>query len=207
MKIIKFAIIFLVLFSTQLNAQNNSNEKLKKAHLKEVDGDYTEAIKLYSEIIQEEPRNDEAYVKRGSSYLQEGDYQSALADFTKAIKLNPSNASAYYNRAIIYTDLKEYGDEMAIADLNIAIGLDPNDAYNYLMRGFAYANMGKIENAYWDYATALQINPNETKSYYNMAVVTGILTNEVKTCEYVYTQAIDSDDAVAKSVFLAFCTH
>lgn len=207
MNSIKLFILCFTFISLQLNAQTIAEEKMKKANLKEIDGDYTAAIALYSEVIQEQPRNENVYIMRGKSYLQEGNYEAALNDFTKAIKLNPSNASAYYNRAIIYTDLKEYGDAMAITDLNMAIGIDPNDAYAYLMRGFANANLGKVQDAYWDYATALQIDPEETKSYYHMAVVTGIVKNEEKTCEFVYNQAIDGDDPVAKAVFLAFCTN
>ncbi len=207
MKAIKLFFILLACLSIQLNAQNTVDDKLKKANLKAIDGDYAAAINLYSEVITQDPRNDDTYIKRGSSYLQIGNYDEALKDFTKAIKLNPANASAYYNRAVIYTDLKEYGDAMAIADLNMAIGLDPNDAYAYLMRGFAYANMGKMQDAYWDYAAALQIDPEETKSYYNMAVVTGIVKNEEKTCEFVYNEAIDGDNPIAKAVFLSFCAN
>ena len=207
MKTIHLFLILLVSIGTPLNAQSTSNDKLKKANIKEVDGDYNAAIDLYSEVITEEPRNDDAYIKRGNSYMQMGNYEAALNDFTKAIKLNPANANAYYNRAVIYTDLKEYGDEMAIVDLNMAIGLEPSYVYAYIMRGFTYANMGKIQDAYWDFASALQINPEETKSYYNMAVVTGLVKKEEKTCEFVYNQAIDGDDPVAKAVFLSFCVN
>lgn len=207
MKIIHSFILLLALATIQLQAQNTSIEKSKLATLKEFKGDHLGAIKLYNEIIQETPRNDDAYVKRGVLYLQLGNYTNALSDFSKAIRLNPKNASAYCSRAIVYSDLKEFGVEMAIADLNIAIGIDPNNAYAYLMRGFSYANLGKMQEAYWDYATALQIDPAETKSYYHMAVETGIVKNEERTCEFVYSQAMEEDNPVAKSVFLSFCAN
>jgi Flp pilus assembly protein TadD len=66
-------------------------------------GDYTQAIRFYSEAIRLRPGNkDDLNFMRGMAYGKNGDLENAIADFTAAIQRKPNDGMAFYNRGIIY---------------------------------------------------------------------------------------------------------
>lgn len=108
-------------------------------------GDYSGAIKLYTEVIELNPNHSNTYNNRGIAYRHSSDYQQAIRDFDKAIELNPNNTLAYNNRGIAYKNLKQY--ERAITDFQKYIELKPNDAAKaYKMLGECYTALADKHN-------------------------------------------------------------
>ncbi len=94
------------------------NDLLIRGMEKGIQGDYQEAIGLFTEILQLSPNEVEAYYNRGIAYTQINNYQAALADFNKALTLNQTLPELYVERAKVYLQL---GDRSAaIADLRKA---------------------------------------------------------------------------------------
>ncbi|NJM76181.1 MAG: tetratricopeptide repeat protein [Acaryochloridaceae cyanobacterium RU_4_10] len=60
-------------------------------------GDYREAIQDYTQAIQLNSHDADAYVGRGNVRSDLGDYRGAIQDYTQAIQLNPNHGLAYYN--------------------------------------------------------------------------------------------------------------
>ncbi|MEY2984045.1 MAG: hypothetical protein RLZZ568_662, partial [Cyanobacteriota bacterium] len=58
-------------------------------------GDYQRAIAIFSELIQRNPNDADAYFNRGIAREELHDYQGAIADQTQALTLNPQLADAY----------------------------------------------------------------------------------------------------------------
>ena len=69
------------------------------------------------------PKDANAYVKRGSLYGSKHDYDQAIADFDRALSLAPNVARAHYFRGLAWHKKNE--SKRAIADYDKAIELDP----------------------------------------------------------------------------------
>lgn len=150
---------------------------------------YRCAVEYFSRVIETDPKNINAFEKRGLSYFNFGssvgsaDYvdglltgqntrnlDNAVADFTQAIKLNPSKAQNYFYRATAYS----YGDgkdktlfDKAIADLTKAVSLEPQNAVYYKTRGYIYYFFrNDFANAFADYDRAIALRPEHADAYY-----------------------------------------
>ena len=81
-------------------------------------------IEYYNQLINNNPNDFEAYVKRGNINLRKfKDFTSAIKDFTSAIHINPSYIQAYSDRAIAYSLSGNF--LKAIEDYDSVIALDP----------------------------------------------------------------------------------
>ena len=78
-----------------------------------------ERVQQYTQQIQNNPNDAEAYYNRGLAYRHLNQYERAITDYTKAIQLNPNLAAVYYNRGVAYENLGQY--ERAIQDFSQAI--------------------------------------------------------------------------------------
>ena len=121
-------------------------------------GHYDLAIEDFTEVIQHDPANAEAYYNRGTAYASKGEYDLAIADFDMAIELRHKYWQAYANRGIAYLRLNDY--DRAIADLTqameaypvLGLPLDTNRsdrAILYNNRARAYYGAQQYDNA-WD---------------------------------------------------------
>jgi tetratricopeptide (TPR) repeat protein len=138
--------------------------------------DYDRAIKDFTQAINLNPNDAEAYNNRGNvysnrdhDYAEKGDdFFRAIADYNQAIHLNPNYAEAYNNRGKTFANNKRYGGmfilgftDLAIADYTQAISLNPNYAEAYKNRGDAYVFQSDYDKAIADYETALQLESND----------------------------------------------
>src|SRR5437016_4582835 len=56
--------------------------------------DYDGAIGFFDEALRLEPKNADAYYRRGEAYRGKRNFDKAIADYTQAIQLAPKNADA-----------------------------------------------------------------------------------------------------------------
>src|SRR5438067_2103228 len=80
----------------------------------------------FSEIIQRDSTNVQAWCMRGGVYLARGEYSKAISDYTEAISLQSTDAQLYAARASAYYCAGDM--ERAMTDSSQAIQLDPNCA-------------------------------------------------------------------------------
>jgi Flp pilus assembly protein TadD len=133
-------------------------------------GQYTTSLAHYSEMIQLDPDDPEAYRGRGIVHLREGNhagksrytsvrrqrcFDKAIMDFTSAIGLAPKDAGLYLWRGIAFK-AKGHLDE-AIADFTEAIRLAPKDSRAFVERSGAHERKGEIDEAKADSAKADQL--------------------------------------------------
>lgn len=86
--------------------------------------DYDRIIAECSQAIERNPKDAEAYLRRGSVYGRKGDLDHALPDLNRALDLNPKFAQAYYIRGLVYYNKGDL--DRAIADFNRALRSTPN---------------------------------------------------------------------------------
>ncbi len=131
-------------------------------------GQIDEAIEVYSNIIDINPRAAHVYNNRGESYRMKNEIDLAIEDYTAAIKLDLELVEAYNNRGVAYRNKGEI--DKAILDYDRAIELNPNYAEAFVNRGTAYDSKGDFDQAIVNYNKALKLNPDEPVTYNNRGV-------------------------------------
>jgi len=150
--------------------RNDFEKNVNAANLSFKNGDYDEAIRLYSKVLWYPGVSNEnktkIYFNRGLVYsIGKGQYDKAIVDFNRAIERKPGYAFIYYSRGNAYHGNGQYGK--AIADFNHALVLKPDYADAYNNRGNAYNGKGQYDKADADYNRALELNPDHILAYNN----------------------------------------
>jgi len=138
----------------------NAKRKLEQAAERGERGDFSSAVRLATEAVDQEPSHALAYVVRGVAYRRGGNYSQAIANLDRAIELDPQNADAYTQRAFA----RRQGNSQAtsqqiLADLNRAIELNATSALPHILRGNELAALNDHHAAIADYDQALRLNP------------------------------------------------
>ena len=84
---------------------------------------YRMALKLFTDVINEDPKRAEGWNKRATLLFMLGDYEKSLDDIEKVLDLEPRHFGALSGRAQIYLSLREY--EKAVDDLRKAKSIYP----------------------------------------------------------------------------------
>ena len=89
-------------------------------------GKLKEAVEIYTDFLDKNPRSAEALNWRGMAYEDMNQLDKALTDFNKAIAVSPNYADAFNNRGEVFRKQKKYNE--AANDFRQAIKLDKNFA-------------------------------------------------------------------------------
>lgn len=116
-------------------------------------GDYTEAIALLNQLIDNHPYNAIDYNNRGLIYFQSGECQKAMGDYNTAMQLNPNLASVYNNRANCYAACGEL--TTALSDYDRALDLNPHYVRAWINRGITLRDLGEYKDAIDNFEIAL----------------------------------------------------
>ena len=117
------------------------------------------AIDSYTEEIQQNPKDVEAYFHRGLMYSGK-DNDKAVADFSMVIQLEPNKARGYLHRGIAYRDAGQY--DKAVQDFDKAISMEPQNALNYLNRATAYYLAKNYDKARADYNALIKMGSSNS---------------------------------------------
>ena len=98
-------------------------DKLENGTFSMNNNQYRLALKLFSDVISEDPSWAEAWNKRATLLFLMGNYDASLKDIEQVLILEPRHFGALSGRAQIYLSLKEY--EKAITDLEKAKSIYP----------------------------------------------------------------------------------
>lgn len=102
-----------------------ANEKRSAAMNAMSDGNYAEAINLFSDAIKANPTSGLLYAKRASCYLRMQKPNAAIHDCDRAIQINPDSAPPYKWRGKAHRLLGQW--EEAYRDLQTSCKLDYDD--------------------------------------------------------------------------------
>lgn len=117
---------------------------------------YSEAVKVYSEILKYKKGNDNAFANRALAYWELKEYRKALKDYLRAVKLNNSNPAACYGAGEMYLSLNKH--KKAIFMLERSIRLRPEYGYAYAALGEAYYQLSEWGTAYGYFLKAKELN-------------------------------------------------
>jgi Ca-activated chloride channel family protein len=113
--------------------------------------------------------NSQDTVKKGNDHFQNKQYQSALEDYRKVQIKNPETPEVLYNLGTALYKVDSFQESAKDLDIAAAKAADPQmkakALYNY---GNAQYRLGNFENAIESYKKALEIDPTDKDSKYNL---------------------------------------
>ncbi len=115
-----------------------------------------EAISYFSQALERDRRNTNAYWMRARLWLYFGDADRAIANLEEAIRREPDQARFYVTRSLAH--LKKERFDLAIADCDRAIELDPRVARVYVIRATALIGRGDSARCLADLNQALRLD-------------------------------------------------
>ncbi|HEV3146609.1 MAG TPA: tetratricopeptide repeat protein [Gemmataceae bacterium] len=129
--------------------------------------DYDRAIALFTQAIERNGRNAQAYYYRASAYASNEEDDKAMADVNKAIELDQTHDGAYTLRGWLYGQKDDFNH--AIEDCSHAIRLNPKSADAFATRASAYEEKEEHAKAIDDYKSAVRLNPEDADSHFSLA--------------------------------------
>lgn len=142
-----------------LKAQINVALKFQQA------GQFSEAEKLYAEILEKEPNNASVLNLLGLLKYQEKKHDEAIELIQKAIQVIPC-AYFYGNLGKVYFDKDEI--DAAIECYSKALEFEPENFDALFDLAMALKNKNQFDEAIAIYKKTLSINPNSHQAYFNL---------------------------------------
>ncbi|MEP3839057.1 MAG: tetratricopeptide repeat protein [Algibacter sp.] len=124
--------------------------------------DLNEKIKLLNQVINEEPKNLDAYFYRAGAKNDLGDYSGAIVDYSKIIVEEP-DADTYYNRGNSKYSLKDFTG--AKVDYAKAYMLDENFIDALYSLACVKLDLGEYDRAIEDFSSIIKQVPDNPNIY------------------------------------------
>jgi len=145
--------------STNENVRNYA-----RAHSYLNRGDYVQAERQFSVVIEIEPQFARGWEGRASALMAQGKPAEAILDFDRAIQLKPDLASAYAGRAVANMSV---GDILgANQDAVQARILDPSDPNSVIVLGRIMSGAGRAADALEMFNEGVELAPDEGPAYW-----------------------------------------
>jgi lipoprotein NlpI len=128
-------------------------------------GEYTEAVRDYTQALKFAPNSSDALYNRGGAYSKLGRWEDALADFNALLGIVPNDPNTYYARAWVHAQRGE--DKAAIADLDQVLKIAPDDQEALLDRGGMNIRAGRYDDAIRDFGALLKLDSKAAAAAYN----------------------------------------
>lgn len=148
---------FLVclLITVNSHAQNNLSTAQSLAN----SGKFTEAIRIYSEILAADPKNTKAELGRGYTYSWNHDFNEAIADFTDVLRKEPNNIEA--QKGMAYAELWSGNSKDAVQSFKNLLAKQPGNKEFYIALGQAQLNEGLLIEARRSFEKAKELDPKD----------------------------------------------
>lgn len=155
-----------------------------------------DAIRYFTEVIDNHPNSTSGYLNRSCVYKDQGDSEKAIADITKAISINSDKPDLYMTRADLYAENKKW--DKAKADIDKALNFKEFDSdidlvWAYYKRGLCEVQLGDKRSAEKDLKKAVDYAQD---SEMKQAIITAI-----DKISPQYDSSYDSSPDYASSYF------
>jgi tetratricopeptide (TPR) repeat protein len=158
--------LFLVLWSVS-GALAGAMDDWRLAYDAQNRGDYAEAIRLYTQVIQSGELSGEnlakVYTNRAIAHHNADQIDPAVADYTKAIQIKADFVDAWVGRCGIYSRKQLY--DQAIADCDRGAALSPDYFLAYYNRGVALYHKNLVDRSVADFTKAIALKPDYALAY------------------------------------------
>jgi len=132
---------------------------LSRALIASASGNYTQALRLFDDILEVEPGNVNALIGKAVAYRRSGKALGAINCLDLVLGIQPGNVAALLNRGRI---LESEGDlEGALEAFDSLVSLSSLDDEAWAAQGDVLSKMGRDDDALRAYAEALKLNPGD----------------------------------------------
>jgi tetratricopeptide (TPR) repeat protein len=149
-------------------SRNNIRVLYKKGLVFLVGNMNEDAIKVFHEVIEREPKYALAYQGLGQAFFQMKHYGQAEKEFRKAIQMNPRLWKAHNFLGMICDYRKRY--KAAIREYASGIALKPESGLLYNNLGVSYSLAGQYQKAINAFNRALERKYSKRKTYDNLGL-------------------------------------
>ncbi len=190
---IRYSIIPVCLFvcflsATVVASQEKQLFETGVEHLKQQR--YEAAIDVFTELIELDPDNPDAYKNRGVAFMKQSQYDFAIHDFEKTRQMMPELKGLHSNLGVAWYYKGEY--EKAIANYDREIDLSPDSHYAYFNRAICWAELKEYDKSLDDIAQTLTLVPD----FYLAHCLKGDLyleLGDVEAARTAYEKAVEVD--------------
>jgi len=147
-------------------------------------GDYTSALSKYTQILEIDPGNDEAYAMMGSVYGELGNSALAMTNLSKALNLNPENADAWLMQGIVQ---KSTGNKLsAIQSFKKAVIFADDYDVAHFNLGQMLLEEGDYSSAVKSFNQAVICNPKHVDALYLLGTIYQLQIDHENALKYFY---------------------
>lgn len=145
--------------------QRDSSSLMSSANALQRQENWQDSLELYNQVLEDSPKNFEAWTNKGVSLSNLARYDEALDAYDRVVRIRPNNASAWINKGKALDDLERYGE--ALNSYDKALTLDSHNALIWYEKGNTLDNLARYRDAVKAYDKALSINPNSIHAWHN----------------------------------------
>jgi tetratricopeptide (TPR) repeat protein len=132
-------------------------------------GQWTDAERIYREILEVAPDHFEATHLLGAALVQRRQLIEAERLLAKALEIKPNNPIVLHNRGVALQELTRF--EEALASYDKAIRLKPDFAGAFYNRGNCLQKLRRIEAALASYEKAIALKPDHAEAFNNLGLI------------------------------------
>ncbi len=167
--------------------------------------DLKDDIDRWTRILEKDPNDVAAMIRRGIAYTSAGNILLARKDLDRAIELAPTSAKAFDARGDLEITLNRL--EPAVSDFSRAIQFNPNSGWSYYQRGRAYEMLKQFEPAINDLRMSIELRNDETFAAYAVTGAIYVNRKERDVGSLWLNQAIEILDYKIKKADAARCNE
>jgi tetratricopeptide (TPR) repeat protein len=161
----------------------------------------TKAVNAIEEAISLAPWMPSLYPLYAKCLNQNGQYDQTISSLQPYVNAF-SDPQAYYLMSVAKFETGRFHD--VIRYMNKALGLNPSAHEYFVMRADAFRETGSYQNAFKDYAMALDIKPNLPEVYFNYGLARHKSGDEEGAC-YLWKKARHYGHPDAADMIYRFC--
>jgi serine/threonine-protein kinase len=170
------------------------NETLNEVRLTlgrvlEETGKYIQAAEEYQKVLERDPSNIDAYIRKANALLSMGNCKEAEILYKKAIEKRPNYILTYQYLGILYYKEGNFLD--AAAQFKTVTSLTPNNPAGYRNLGAINYFLGQTDAAIESFKKALSIKP-DYPTYNNLATIY-VTEGKFEDAAHIFEQILQSD--------------
>ena len=127
-------------------------------------GEFKDAERRFSTIVEIEPQFARAWAGRGQARMMQGELEDAMVDYDRAVSLRPNVGSIYGQRAMVRVSMGDFAG--AKSDSLRALELDDEQVNAHLVLGRVRAAENDYDMASEHFRTAISLAPEDGGVYW-----------------------------------------
>lgn len=129
------------------------------------EGKYDDAMKIFDEILEFEPKHLDALFKKGIALNRLYKYDDALLCYNKIIEINPNHVDALFYKGLALSVLGRHDESISFYDEVLAI--KPNHQNAWINKGISLSILGRGTESIPCFEKVLESEPNNFEALYH----------------------------------------